>query len=265
MQASPRPSTPRGDLRGRVLDGEPTIGAFVTLGTPMAAELLARSGFDWLIVDLEHGHATETELLSQLHAIELTDTAALVRVPSAERLRIGRALDLGAEGLMIPRLETSAEVAETLRWMRFPPAGIRGIALGTRGAGLGDVTHASIAGLNARILGVFQVESPLAVANADGIAALDGVDVLFVGPTDLSHAMGIPGKITEPAFLTALDRVVAACRAHGKAAGILLRSADDVPEHLVRGFSFIGVGSDWGFMTSAARSAVQQSRSAIGD
>jgi 2-dehydro-3-deoxyglucarate aldolase/4-hydroxy-2-oxoheptanedioate aldolase len=256
---------PRGDLRRRVLAGEPTIGAFVTFGAPMPAELLARAGFDWLIVDLEHGHATESELLPQLHAIQTTPAASLVRVQSAERLRIGRALDLGADGLMIPRLETPDEIRDTVAMMRFPPAGIRGVALGTRGAGLSEVAHGDVAAINDRILGVFQVESPRAVEHARAIAALDGVDVLFVGPADLSHGMGIPGRITEPAFLAALDQVVAACREHGKAAGILLRNADDVPETLVRGFSFIGIGSDWSFMAAAARSGLAASRSAIGD
>ena len=260
------PSTPpRGDLRRRVLAGEPTMGAFVTFGAPMAAEILARIGFDWLIVDLEHGHATESELLSQLHAIQATPVAALVRVQSSERLRVGRALDLGADGLMIPRLETLDEVRDTLGAMRYPPDGFRGVALGTRGAGLGEVGHPDVHRINERVLGVFQVESMRAVENARSIAALDGVDVLFVGPADLSHSMGIPGRITEPVFLDALDEVVAACRFHGKSAGILLRTADDVPETLVRGFSFVGIGSDWSFMAAAGRAGLAAARAAIGD
>ena len=265
MTVSPPPLPPRGDLRARVLAGEPTIGAFATFGSPISAELMARIGFDWLIVDLEHGHGTDAELLPQLHAIQLTATAALVRVASSERLRIGRTLDMAADGLMIPRLETAAEAREAMSWMRYPPAGIRGVALGTRGAGFGEVGHADVAAISQRVLGVFQVESPLAVRNAREIAAIDGVDVLFVGPTDLSHGMGMPGRITEPAFLEALDTVVAACREHGKSAGILLRTADDVPEHLVRGFTFLGIGADWGFMVNEGRASLKSARDAVGD
>ena len=172
---------------------------------------------------------------------------------------------MGADGLMIPRLETAAEAREAMSWLRYPPAGIRGVALGTRGAGFGEVGHADVAAISERVLGVFQVESPLAVRAAREIAAIDGVDVLFVGPADLSHGMGMPGRITEPAFLEALDAVVAACREHGKSAGILLRTADDVPEHLVRGFTFIGIGADWGYMTSAARASLKAARDAVGD
>lgn len=251
---------PRGDLRRRALAGEVTIGAFVQLANPLAAEILARAGFDWLIVDLEHGHGGEAELLGQLHAIQATNTAAVVRVQSSERLRIGRALDLGADGLMIPRVEAAEAVREALSWMRFPPQGIRGVALTARGDGYMTLSHDQIATVNDRIMGVFQVESPRAVDRAGEIASIEGVDCLFVGPADLSHAMGIPGRIEDPRFLEALDRVVAACRRHGKAAGILARGADALPQALEQGFTFVGVGSDVGWVGAGARAAVAEGR-----
>jgi 2-keto-3-deoxy-L-rhamnonate aldolase RhmA len=111
---------------------------------------------------------SEADLHAQLLALQATPTAALVRAASAERLRVGRALDMGADGLMIPRLETVAEVAETVSWMRFPPAGVRGVALPNRGGGYGAIDHAGLAARNDRLLGVFQVESMLAVEAADG-------------------------------------------------------------------------------------------------
>lgn len=264
IQHAAPPLPPRPDLRRRVLAGEPTIGAFANLGSLAAAELTARAGFDWMIVDLEHGMGSEADLHAQLLAVQGTPTAALVRVASAERLRVGRALDMGADGLMIPRLETVAEVAETLSWMRYPPAGIRGVALPNRGGGYGETPHATLHERNARLTGVFQVESPAAVDAAPDLAAIEGVDVLFVGPADLSHAMGIPGRFEEPAFIAALDRVVAASRANGKAAGILLRDPSEVRESLARGFAFLGVGSDSSFVVAGARRAVAESRAAIG-
>ncbi len=257
------PLPPRPELRRRVLAGEPTIGAFVNLGSLAATELTARAGFDWVIVDLEHGMGSEADLHAQLLAVQGTPTTALVRVASAERLRVGRALDMGADGLMVPRLEAVAEVAETLSWMRYPPAGIRGVALPNRGGGYGETSHAALHERNGRLTGVFQVESPAAVDAASELAAIDGVDVLFVGPADLSHAMGIPGQLADPAFIAALDRVVAACRAHGKSAGILLRDPSEVPATLARGFTFIGVGSDSSFVIGGARRAVTESRAAI--
>lgn len=265
MPADTTPTMPpRGDLRRRVLAGEPTIGLFLGLGSIVAAEVVARAGFDWALIDLEHGMATETEVLGQLVAIQATPTAALVRVVSAERMRVGRILDLGAEGLMIPRLETPEQLRETVRWMRYPPAGIRGVATGTRGAGYATVGHPQIRDLNERILGVFQVESRVAVEAIDELAAIDGVDVLFVGPADLSHDMGVPGDFADPGFVAALDRVVASATAHGKATGILVRGASEVTAYRARGFTFIGIGSDSGLVTSGARSQVAEARAALG-
>ena len=207
--------------------------------------------------------ATETEVLAQLAAIQSTPTAAIARVVSAERMRVGRILDLGAEGLMIPRLETAADMRETVRWMRYPPAGIRGVATGTRGAGYSTVGHAQMRDLNDRILGVFQVESRAAVAAIDELAAIDGVDVLFVGPADLSHDMGIPGEFADPGFVTALDHVAATAKAHGKAAGILVREAAEVAAYRARGFAFIGIGSDAGMIMTRARSQLAEARAAL--
>ena len=165
---------------------------------------------------------------------------------------------------MIPRLETSAEIAETLTWMRYPPAGIRGVALGTRGGGYAEIAHADLATtVNDRVLGVFQVESPAAVEASGETAAIEGVDVLFVGPADLSHSMGMPGRFDEPAFTAALDRVVANARAHGKSAGILLKDASGVAAAAAQGFTFIGIGSDSSFLSAAARAGLAQARAAV--
>jgi 4-hydroxy-2-oxoheptanedioate aldolase len=254
---------PRPGLRERVLAGEPTIGLFASLGSLTAAELIGRAGFDWTVVDLEHGMGSQAELHAMLLAVQATPTAAIVRVASAERLRVGRALDLGADGLMIPRLESVAEVAETIAWMRYPPGGIRGVATATRGAGYGARAHAQIRDVNPRVLGVFQVESSTAVEAAAHLAALDGVDVLFIGPADLSHSMGIPGQFDDPRFVTALDRVIAACRTHGKSAGILLRDAAAVPAALAQGFRFLGVGSDAGILITGIADHAAEARAAL--
>ncbi len=259
----------RARIRERVLAGETVIGAFVGLGSPSAAEILARSGFDWLIVDLEHGAATEATLAAHLYAIESAGslggpvTAALTRTEEGTRLRVGRALDAGAEGLMIPRLETAEEVARVVTWLRYPPGGIRGLALGTRGAEQAEVGHADVRRLNDRVLGIFQIESGAAVAAADAIAAVDGADVLFVGPTDLSHSLGVPGRFDDPGYRQALATVVSACQAHGKAPGILLRKVEDLDTYLGLGFTFVGLGSDIAFVTDGARAAVAAARARV--
>src|SRR3954465_4835806 len=185
------------DLRSRLQAGETLWGSFAAIGAPVVTEILARAGFDWLMIDLEHGLTTEADLVGNLHAIGTTPTAALVRPQSAERLRIGRVLDLGAHGVMIPRMDTPDQVREAVSFMRYPPDGTRGLALSTRGAGLGERSHADVRSINSQITGIIQTESRRAVDTAAEIAAIDGVDVLFVGPTDLSHALGLPGKFTD--------------------------------------------------------------------
>jgi 2-dehydro-3-deoxyglucarate aldolase/4-hydroxy-2-oxoheptanedioate aldolase len=255
------PLRPRTDLRRRVLAGEVTFGAFAGLASPIAAEVLGRTGLDWVLLDLEHSTLSEADLLPGIYAVQATSATALVRVEEGTRLRIGRALDFGAEGLMIPRLETVDQVRDAVSWFRFPPGGVRGLALSTRGAGQGSVAHADVHRLNALPLGIFQIESPTAVANASAMAAVDGVDVLFVGPADLSHALGVPGQFADPTFVEAVESVAQSAGQHGKAAGILLKGSEDVPAYLDRGYTFIGLGSDGGWISSGARVVLEMARS----
>jgi 4-hydroxy-2-oxoheptanedioate aldolase len=248
-------------IRERARSGDLLLGAFIQLGSPVAAELAGRAGLDWLLVDLEHGAATEASLVEHLTAIEGTGAAAIVRVEEGTRLRIGRALDLGAEGVMIPRLDEPDDIRRVATWLRYPPDGVRGVALTTRGAGLGEVTHGAVRGLNERVLGVLQIESGRAVENAQAIAAIDGIDVLFVGPSDLSHSLGIPGRVDEPVFDAAIRAVADACRAEGVAAGVLVKKATDARRYLDLGYTFIGLGSDSGWLVDGARGALAVVRS----
>jgi 4-hydroxy-2-oxoheptanedioate aldolase len=241
-------------FRDRVLGGETLFGLWLDLSSPLSAELCAAAGYDWLIVDLEHGAGTEADLLGMFHAIAAGgDSVPLVRPQSGERIRIGRALDLGARGIMVPRLESADQAAEAVTFLRYPPAGIRGVAIRVRGAGLGAVGHGEVQRLNDRVVGIIQIESVGGLRDADEIAAIDGVDVLFVGPADLTHSLGIPGRFDDPAYTAALDRVVAACRAHGKAAGILVYDAAVVPGLLERGFTFVGIGADAALVADGAK------------
>ncbi|MEO7229204.1 MAG: aldolase/citrate lyase family protein, partial [Candidatus Limnocylindrales bacterium] len=236
------------DLRTRIRAGDTLIGVFSDLASPLAAELCGRAGFDWIVLDLEHGAATEADLLGLLYAVGTTPMVPIVRAQSAERLRVGRALDLGAAGVMLPQLQSADQVREAVGYLRYPPVGQRGVALRTRGADMGTIGHADVARvINERIVGIVQIESPGTVADADAIAALDEVDVLFVGPADLSHGLGVPGRFDDPSYLDALRTVVAACERHGKAAGILIYDAAALPRHLDLGFRFIGLGSEGSF------------------
>jgi 4-hydroxy-2-oxoheptanedioate aldolase len=253
-------TSPAASLRARIRAGRPLFGVWAGLGSPLSAEILGRAGFDWVVVDLEHGAATQSELLAHLTAIEVTGAAALVRPQSGERLRIGRALDLGAVGIVVPRLDTAEQAREAVTFLRYPPGGQRGVALLTRGARLGAVGHAEVAWLNRDIVGIVQIETPSALREADEIAAIDGVDVLFVGPADLSHSLGVAGRFDDATYIAALRSVVAACRAHGKAAGILLYDRSSFGPHLEMGFTFVGLGADLSFVAGGAKAALAAAR-----
>ncbi len=237
-----------------VRSGATHLGTFLNLGSPLVAEVCALSGFDWLLVDLEHGAGGEEALIGQLLAGAAHDVPVLVRVESAERIRVGHALDLGAAGVMFPRLDTNDEVAAALGHLWYPPQGDRGVATYNRARQFGGDTRSS-SDVNDQLLCLVQIETSSALSNVADIAATPGVDVLFVGPGDLSTALGCPGQLDATVYRAALDRVVEAARNAHVAAGILVGDPGDVERHLDRGFSFVAVASDSALLRRAATAA----------
>jgi 4-hydroxy-2-oxoheptanedioate aldolase len=238
-------------LRSRVIAGDRLIGTFLNLGSSLAAEACAIGGLDWLLVDLEHGGASEEGLLGQVLAAAVHGVPVVVRVESADRIRAGRALDLGVSGVMFPRLDTHAEVAEAIGHLRYPPDGDRGVANYNRARRF-SLGADPLAADNEKVLGVVQIESVPALRAAHTIASTDGVDVLFIGPGDLSLALGIPGQLDHPIFVDAVAEVLEASRRAGKAAGILAATAEAAAAYLQQGLTFVAVGSDSTFVARAA-------------
>ena len=242
-------------LKARLDAGEVLVGTFAALGSAVAVEAVAAAGMQFVIVDLEHGAGDESRALEQLLAAERGGAHALVRVESSVRERTTRMLDLGAEGVMCPRVDSVEQAtawATALRYGR--DRGARGVALGTRGAGYGlDPDALERAGR--RTLGVVQIESPQAVDACEAIAAVDGVDVLFVGPSDLSYALGCFRDREHPTLRAATARVVAAAHAAGKVAGTFCPSGATVRAAVDAGFGLIAVATDTTLLVEGARSA----------
>jgi 2-keto-3-deoxy-L-rhamnonate aldolase RhmA len=246
-------------VRARLAAGETLFGTFLGLGSSLAAEACAVAGFDWMLVDLEHGGGDERALLQQQLAAEARRVPMLARVESAERIRTGRLLDTGVAGIMFPRLESVEEVETAVRHLRYPPEGDRGVATYNRVYDFG-LRPERLATANDGIVGVVQVESRRAVGVVAGIAAVPGVDVLFVGPRDLSTDLGCPGRFDHPDFVAALDQVLAAAKDAGIAAGILAGDAVQAAAYRDLGFRFVGVGSDASLLARAAADAVARLR-----
>ncbi len=241
-----------GALARAVRAGDRTLGTFVGTASAVTAEVCAAAGFDWLLLDLEHGAGGEEQVRDVVPAAGAYGVPTVVRVESAERIRMGRVLDGGAAGLMLPRMDGAAQVAEAIRHLRYPPAGDRGVATYNRACRFG-LDPGALDRADDEVLVVVQIESAAAVAAVDEIAAVDGVDVLFIGPRDLSHDLGVPGDVTAPAFADAVRQVLAAAKRHGRAAGLLVNDGAAAAARLEQGFSFVAIGSDSTLLAAAIR------------
>ncbi|MFV0460983.1 MAG: HpcH/HpaI aldolase family protein [Actinomycetales bacterium] len=249
----------RGRLAARVRAGEVTVGTFVGAASPLVAEVCAAAGCDWLLLDLEHGSGGEEEVRAVVPVAGGYGVPTVVRVESGERIRAGRVLDAGAAGVMFPRLEGAPEAHHLIRNLRYPPDGHRGVATYNRmcrfGLDPGALDHA-----DDDVLGIVQIESVGALREVDQLAALDGVDVLFVGPRDLRRALETSDRPDAPGYDQALDSVLDAARRHGKAAGILVMTGADAHAFIARGWRFVAVGSDATILASALAAHLADAR-----
>jgi len=249
-----------GQFRSRVLAREWVVGTFINLGVPITAEIAGTLGFDWLLLDHEHGPGGEETLLHQLQAVSGTPAVPIVRIATNETARFKRALDVGAHGIMTPWVSTAAEAQAAVTAMRYPPRGVRGVAKFQRSSNFGADFEEYYGHAHEWLTTVLQIETPEGVANCEEIAAIDGADVLFVGPTDLTFNMGIRDQLDHPRFVEALEKISAAAKKHGKAAGILVHNPALVPKVRELGYTFVALGSDGGSVRAGLVSIVQTLR-----
>ena len=209
-------------LRERVLNRKFLIGAWCNLGSSITTEMASTMGYDWVLVDQEHGPGDNMTLLHQMQAISIGPAAPLVRITWNEMPRFKRALDIGAAGIMIPYIQNREEAERAVASMRYSPVGLRGVASSPRATGYGANFEEYYAAANDNLTTVVQIETGEAVTNLQDIATVDGVDVLFVGPMDLSISLKMPGRFDDPEFIAVLSKVSQVAKISGKAAGILL-------------------------------------------
>lgn len=241
-----------GRLKARLAGGEVTFGTFVGGASSLVAEACAAAGVDWLLLDLEHGGGGEEQLRTTIPAGAAYGVPTIVRAESTERIRAGRILDQGAAGVMFPRIDSAAAAVLAVRAMRYPPAGERGVATYNRACRFG-LDAGALDRSDDEVLTVIQIETLGALREADEIASTDGVDVLFVGPRDLSHALGVPGQTGSAAYLEATDAVLAAGRRHGTAVGLLVGDGATARRWADQGWQFIAIGSDTTLLAGAVR------------
>lgn len=197
-------------------------------------------------------------LLSQLQALAATPSEGVVRVASNSRVDITKVLDRGAADVMVPRIETAADAQTAASHVRYPPHGDRGVALMNRGAGFGTISAHNLKAVEPLL--IVQIETPPALSNLSAIAGTAGVDVLFVGPSDLTWSLGVAGQFDDDRYRAAVRDVAEAAAKHSKAAGVLLSDIEMAPRYLDLGYTFIGISGDAGFLQVAARAAVTKLR-----
>jgi 4-hydroxy-2-oxoheptanedioate aldolase len=245
------------DFRARLRSGDFLLGTWVTLIDPVAAELLAGSGFDFLIADGEHGPLATDQVMAVSLATRAAGVPVLVRVGANEPVRIMHALDGGGSGVVIPQIRTVGDVERAVAWCRYPPAGLRGIAP-RRASEYGRYTAEYLAAANELVTCCIQIESREAYEDLDAILSVPGVDALLIGPNDFSAALGHIGNLLHPEVEEAIAHVLARAAVHGVPAGIWTPSTTMTRARRSQGFGFTTVGADYGFMLAAADAAVRE-------
>lgn len=242
---------PENRFRRALLAGTPQIGLWCSLGEAYAAEVVAGAGFDWLLLDGEHGPSEVESLLAQLQATAAYPTSAVVRPASNDTVRIKRCLDIGAQTLLVPYVESAEEARRAVAAVRYPPDGIRGVAGLTRASRFGRVPD-YLRRASEELCLLVQVETARALAEIEAIAAVDGVDGVFVGPSDLSASLGHIGELSHPDVLAAVEDALGRVVAAGVPAGILTGDEAEAERCLELGASFVAVGIDVALLARGA-------------
>ncbi len=252
---------PRNAFKRALVEGRPQIGLWSSLCSNIVAEIIGGCGFDWILIDTEHSPNELPNVMSQLQAMATGTATPVVRPAWNDAVIIKRLLDIGATSLLVPFVQNAQEARAAVSATRYPPAGIRGVATSTRASRfqrIKDYLHRA----NDEICVLVQVETRAGLDNIDEIAAVEGVDGVFIGPSDLAAALGHLGNPGHPDVQAAISDGLRRLKAKGKAAGILTSNEADAKRYLADGFTFVAVGSDTGLIAKGAEALVQKFKSA---
>lgn len=238
---------PKNNFKHALRNGRHQLGLWCSLSSHYAIEVVAGAGYDWLLLDMEHSPNDLESLLSQLQAAAAYPSAPVVRIPWNDTVMIKRVLDVGAQSLLLPYVQTVEEARAAVAATRYPPEGVRGVAGTTRATRFGRVKdyarHA-----HEEICLLLQLETEEALAHIEAIGAIDGVDGIFIGPADLHASLGYPGETGNPKVLPLIDDAIRRIRATGKAPGILTGDEKLAARFIAEGTLFTAVGADVGIL-----------------
>jgi len=242
----------------RLRAGDLLLGTMLTLPSPEIADMVSRTGVDWLFLDGEHGAGSVLDWQRMLQATG-GRCASVLRVPECSERAVKKALDIGADGIIAPMVNSPGQARDLVRWCRYPPRGQRGVGL-ARAQGYGLDFADYLATANDQIALVVQAEHIEAVEQIEAILDVGDIDAVFVGPYDLSASMGLTGQVDHPEVLAAIEAISSACAARGVTRGIFGLGAEQVRPWVEKGFRLICAGTDAGFVTSGAVATIKALR-----
>lgn len=255
-------AVPPNRLRQRLAAGKTVVGTMlVEIRQTGIMTLLANAGFDFVLIDNEHGSFNPETIADLSRAARDLGVSPVVRVPELTYAHVTQSLDGGAQAIMLPRVTAREQVEECLRYMKYPPGGRRGAVLGRGHTGFraGPLAE-TLAGMNRETFLVIQIETAEAVERLDDLLSVPGVDAALIGPTDLSLALGVPGRMDDPTLVEAIERTLAACTAHGVVPAIHTNDVGMTAHWAQRGMKMVSIGSEVGHLVSAASQAIKTIR-----
>lgn len=251
---------PTNQFKAAIRAGKPQIGLWGSIPSHYSAEVVAGAGFDWFLIDTEHTPADIETVFHQLQAVAAYPTTPIVRVPWNDMVVIKRFLDLGVQSLLIPQVTTVEEAKNAVAYARYPTAGVRGVAGTTRATRFGRIKD-YFRQADAEICVLIQLETEAALKNIDAVAAIDGVDGIFIGPADLHASIGHLGDVAHEKVMPVIDDAIVRIARTGKAPGILTSSEEHARRWLKLGALFVAVGSDVGLLARGTDALVAKFKS----
>ncbi|WP_180899745.1 4-hydroxy-2-oxoheptanedioate aldolase [Martelella soudanensis] len=245
---------PKNTFKQALRDSKPQIGLWIALANAYTAEICGGAGFDWLVIDGEHGPNDLPLLSAQLQGLAASPSHPVVRVPIGEAWLVKQVLDVGFQTVLVPMIETAEQAHAMVRAMRYPPDGMRGVGAGLARASRFNRIPDYLASANEEVCLLLQIESRAGIEALDDIAAIDGVDGVFIGPSDLAADMGYLGKPAAPDVNAVIETGIERILSHGKAAGVLTGDKSLARRYLELGATFVAVGTDVGLLVSGSAS-----------
>jgi len=240
-------------FKTRLNAGDDMLGLWFGLANNIAAEICAQSGFDWMLIDAEHSPLSDKDILSCLQAVAPYEVSTIVRPVSGDKNILKRLCDIGVQTFLVPMIDDAKQAQAVVSAVQYPPSGTRGLGTSMARAARWNMTLDYFTRANEEMCVILQIETKVGLKNLKKIAKVDGVDAVFIGPSDLGAALGYPGQPSHPDVVSAVSQAIRDVRACGKPAGVLAVTSELVNTYKEAGATFVGVGSDCGVLAKGVQ------------